>query len=346
MVSRFFDFDRRELRNVLFIWAVLLCCAIAALAVLSANATHIINHIEYVKAPSYERMMALYAEAQKHADNLAVKVDKLNRSAATKQHVPATDSDYVAVTSLYARALALDPREELSGVHKEYFERLAAAHEAVGADAEQVRTLIKALLCAGAYQDAVAYCDILLGRDAKDLVAHQLLVVAQLRKGDPAAAEAALLRFELAGAPPALLHELRGQVALARSDKDTAALEYLAALDKAPDNIRLRLEAGQVLGKLDRKEEAADVLRAGLTRGGNDDPGYLHTLGTALLAVGKNQEAVQVLQRASILARNSADVYWQLARAYARTGQAAKSSQAMAEAMRLNPALRTSVLER
>jgi tetratricopeptide (TPR) repeat protein len=337
--------DKRELKTVAIIWAVLLGVALLSFLVLHANATRIINHIEYVKAPRDERAFALYAEASKHVTALLEEAAQANRDATQKVLVSKDNPHYGKAIELYERAFMIDPHEEFSPTRRPHYERLANIHEIVGADAEQRHTLARALLAAGSYADAAKYTSALLAKNQKDIEAIKLRFEALVRVGDAAGSETAISQFVAAGGAAHTLHAMRGRLAILRKDPTRAITEFAAALNGDPKNIDIRKQYSELLRGATRDEEAAAVLREGLQFGGNDDANYLHRLGMVLLALKQNEEALAVLERAAAMARYSPDVFWELARAYQRLGKTARSNDAMQEAMRLNPDLRNSVLE-
>src|SRR5690606_2648645 len=127
--------------------------ALLALWALHANALRIINHIEYVEAGRFQRMQALYLEAERHASRVLEKARELNIDSQQKVLVPVTDPDYVSAVNLYSRAMALDPRPEFSPERRLYYDQLAQLYEAAGVETAEVRTLARAFLATGNTRD-------------------------------------------------------------------------------------------------------------------------------------------------------------------------------------------------
>ena len=116
MTPVIFQADRRELRSMVALWAVLLVAAVAALLALNANAVRVINHIEYVKSGRYTRAQVLLREAEKRALAALERSAELNR-AGEKKVLPRGDADYAAAAALYERALQIKRDAEAAGEH-------------------------------------------------------------------------------------------------------------------------------------------------------------------------------------------------------------------------------------
>ena len=343
------DPGRSEWKSVLILWAVLLAAAIGALAALNANATRIINHIEYVKARRFVRAEALFLEAEKRANALIRRAGAENTTATVRQVLPKTDPDFVAAVDLYERAFALTPVDKYAPEMRHHYERMGRMYECVGADRDEVRAYARAFVAAGTPGDlknAESYASTLTTRDPKDAESWRLLAEIRLRDGRVPEAEAAVLRFEAAGGPAPEVHLLRGRIAQARGATADATREFEAALAKQPANLLVRKTLAEIYEVDGKPEEALRVYRDGLAHGGAEDGNFMDRYGSLLLKTGEAKKAVDALEDAADLEPNSDSIQWSLAKAYLQAGMSARSRVAMQRATTLNPSLLNKALER
>jgi tetratricopeptide (TPR) repeat protein len=330
----------------LVLWLVLLAAMLLALWILNANAIRVIDNIEYLKSGRYQAAMALYAEAGKRARNALTRASDLNTSSDQVVLLPANDPDYVAAMTLYGRATALDPRDSVSKERRWHFENMAALCGAVGAEAAQTRFLAWASLCEGDPDSigvARTYANALAVRDPRDVDAWRILVETDLRSTGKTPAEDSIRRFLEAGGSSGEAAEFRARLAEAAQDIEEAKKQYRIVLEANPRNIAARKKLAALLGST---QEASKVLQDGLAQGGARDGNYLHRYGILLLSLENNADAIKMLEDAAELERNSGDVRWDLARAYHRIGQKAKSNAMMQEAIRIKPELQKTALDK
>jgi predicted Zn-dependent protease len=345
--ARLLQVDRREAKAVLILWAALLACAVTALLILNANATRLMNHIEYVKASRYTRTQALLAEAEKHSTALLKRYAVANQAGAQRKiTLPNTDPDYLAAEDLYRRAFALSPADPYSTDMFRHYQRLGSVFEAVGEEQRQVRTLARSYLATGDYGNAESYASTLVTRDPHDAESWRLLAEIRLRSKQVPGAETAVLKCEAAGGEPAVVHELRARIALLRGDTATAKRELEACLKESPRNTGARKTLSETLANTGRKDEAARVLHEGIDLGGAEDGNYMDRYGNLLMQLGRNVEAADALETAAELEPNSAWIQWSLARAYLRVGKLARHNTALQKAFALDPKLRAQVMEK
>lgn len=334
----------KDVRVVLLIWAMIFVPGVTAVVLLRLNASRLIEHIEYVEASRFARTQVLYEEAMKYAERVLKRADSLNRHAAVRSHVSPNDPDFKRAVELFAKAFALDPRDPYAPALRQYYEILAHLYAAVGDDRWAAKMGARAFLCQANYKDAVIYAGSVTAQNPKDYEAWMLQADAQLRANALEDAEATILKMESAGAPPELVHELRGQLAERRGDTKNAILEYRLALEKSPSDIDLRKRLQVLLVSANQRDQALEILREGLAYGGNTDPNYLHRLGILELEAGRAAQAIVYLERAARLEPTSGDIYFTLAQAYQKLGKDARAFDALQEALRRKPELRNEVL--
>ncbi len=335
----------KELRALLLIWGFLVGTGVATVIVLNLTGSRLINHIEYVEASRFARAQVLYMEAMRHAERLLQKAAELNRDVSTRKTLSPDDPDFKKAVELFGKAFALDPRDPYSRPLRPYYEILAHCYTAVGMDNWARKMGARAFLAEGNNRDASIYAGSVAADDPTDFEAWMLQADAQIRAGELENAEATLLKMEAAGAPPALVHELRGMIAEKRGQVAKAVAEYTLAIEKAPENIDLRKRLAGLLVGEKRREDALKVLREGLAYGGERDPNYLHRLGSLELVVGNAQDAVRYLERAARMEPSSGDIYFSLAQAYQALGKKARAYDALQEAIRRKPRLADQVLK-
>lgn len=336
--------DLRELRVVLLLWAAIFTTGITAVVLLNLNASRLINHIEYVEASRFARTQVLYDEAIKYAQRLLEKAANANREAQIQQKISSNDPDFKRAVELFGKAFELDPRDPYAGPLRQYYEILAHCYSAVGMETWAMKMGARAFLCAGDYRNASIYAGAVAARDPKDFEAWMLQADAQLRAQNYDDAEATLLKMEAAGAPPELVHELRGELAERRGQVTKAIQEYTLALERNPANLDLRKRLQTLLVAAKRRDEALKVLREGLAHGADRDPNFLHRLADLELSIGDPQAAVRYLEKAVRMESSSGDLYFSLAQAYQKVGKEARAFDALQEALRRKPELRNQVL--
>lgn len=329
------------------LWALLLCGALGALFLLNANALRLVNYIEYVKAGRFQRVMALYTEAEQHAKRVLEKANKLNMPSKKGQVLlSANDPDYRSAVDLYTRALALDPREPFSPDQRVAYEILGQMHDATGSSEATMCAYTAAFLCGRDLNNAKQYASTLTQNKPDSAEGWRLLAEANLALKDVQATSQSICSMEQAKAPACRVHELRARLWLNEGQTTSALAEYEAAVACSPNGLDLRKKLAQLQSNLGHEKQAAATLASGLASGGSYDANYLHHYGEILLRLGDNAQALKALESAVGIERNSSELWWTLARAYQRTGKTTKAQEAMQLAMQLNPKLRGQLLEK
>lgn len=291
------------------------------------------------------RALTLYEEAGRHVEVVLAEKDRVNRDSTSTVLLASDNPDYLDALDLFERAFDLEPREKYHNELRPYYEQLGTVHDAVGAQVDATLAYARAFICAGDLRNAEIYGSTLVTRNPRDLDALALLVDVYLRQGNTGAAQNALDRFARAGGSEAQQQEYKGILAK-KADKVPEAVDFfLASLKGNPNNLGVRYEAAELLRILKRGPEGVKVLDEGLKLGGSEDPAYLHRLGILLLSAKDNERALQVLEKAVEMAPFSDSARWDLARAYQRVGKVARSTEAMQQAIRINPGLAKRALE-
>ena len=344
MTPVIFQADRRELRAVVALWAVLLVAAVAALLALNANAVRVINHIEYVKSGRYTRAQVLLREAEKRALAALERSAELNR-AGEKKVLPRGDADYAAAAALYERAFAMYPGDLYGPDMRPHYERLAALHEAGGEERRAVRASSLAFMAAGDFTNAASYASTLTIRDPSDTESWKVLADIHLRANSQGPAEGAIARYETTGGSAAVVHALRARLAILRHDTAMAIRELEISLEQEAANPQARKQLAELLSDAKRREDAAKVLEEGVALGGSEDGNYMHRLGDLLVLLNRPADAVTALEQAARLEASSAAVQWSLARAYLKLGKKSRHDSALQRAFALDPSLRMKVMD-
>jgi predicted Zn-dependent protease len=150
--------------------------------------------------------------------------------------------------------------------------------------------------------------------------------------------------MKVANAPESLVEFYWSRIAEGRKEYAAAIQHMQKALAAAPSNIDYRKRLAMLLAGQKQFTAAAELMQKGLKYGGKTDPEYLHQYGTILLSNGNPAEAAHVLELAIKYEHNSSALYWSLAQAYERQKKSGKANAALQNAMRLDPKLRTKIL--
>lgn len=132
---------------------------------------------------------------------------------------------------------------------------------------------------------------------------------------------------------------LRGRVASSAGNHRRALSDYQRSLGYAPDNYGVAILVAETYRQLNEPERALVALQAIADRfpPGDEPQQVLHLEGLALSALGRYDDAVRVLARASERERPTADLLYHLAEAELMTGQAGRAQRALEQALTLNP---------
>lgn len=190
------------------------------------------------------------------------------------------------------------------------------------------RALAKATDLPGAiaaYREAVA-------ADPSFAVAYNALGVALDRAGDPAGSERALLEATRANPRWADPWVNLGRQRMRAEDREGAAQAWQCAVERGGDD-EIRLDLYRVLRALDRRPEAAAVLRPVESPPVED----LLWLGTFYASREKYETAIPLLQRACAELHDHAEAHYALGVALARTHQLDASEHAFLRCTALDP---------
>ncbi len=176
-----------------------------------------------------------------------------------------------------------------------------------------------------AYREAVA-------ADPSFAVAYNALGVALGRAGDPAGSERALLEATKANPRWADPWVNLGRQRMRAEDREGAAQAWQCAVERGGDD-KARLDLYRVLRTLDRRVEAAAVLRPVANPPVED----LLWLGTFYAIREKYKTAIPLLQRACAVLHEDAEAHYALGVALQRTHQLDASERAFLHCTALEP---------
>ena len=336
---------RKEWAVVLALWGILLIVAVAAVALLNANAHRLIYNIQVVRASRHQRTLALYDEMTRHARRVLDKYAAANAGSTPPSHISHEDPDYVAAVALFDKAWALDTRDRFAPERREHYELMAHVHDAAARDLEREQMLAKGMIAAGHPKLAMPHVTLALTSAPADLAVRTLAAEVFLRAGEQQRLDSLLERMEGDNSAAATAAEFRGRLALEKGEVTTATQLFEQSLRLNPGNVTLRKRLADLYAGDKNWEAAARVLSGGMKHGGEDDPGYLHLYGIALIALDRSVEAIPLLREAARLEPSSSSVKWDLARAYQKTGDARRASESLRDAVRLDPKLQSRILD-
>lgn len=336
---------RKELAVVLALWGVLLIVAAAAVGLLNANAHRLIYNIEVVRASRHQRTLALYDEMTRHARRVLEKYGAANTGRKPPEKISPDDPDYTAAVTLFEKAWVMDTRDRFASERREYYELMAHVHDAAGRELDREQMLAKGMIAAGRPKLALPHVLAALTSAPTDLSVRALAAEAFLRAGERQRLDTLIAQMESDDAAAATAAEFRGRIALESGEYTTATQLFEQSLRLNPANGSLRKRLADLYAGEKDWAAVARVLSGGMTLGGEDDPGYLHLYGIALIALNRPAEAIPLLREASRLEPSSSSVKWDLARAYQKTGDARRANEWLREAVRLDPKLQSQILE-
>ena len=159
----------------------------------------------------------------------------------------------------------------------------------------------------------------------------QELLAAVLDKGDVSKHHEAAARFTLG-----VLRQMQNRLSEAEN-------EFAAAISLDPDNARVYLHLGQTRLFLGHPEAAIPPLEQAIRLGPDDrkDAITYWVLGTCQLLLGRVDQAIDLLQTARAADTRSWVPYFYLAGAYGLRGDLDRARSALAESMRLKPAIKS-----
>ncbi len=132
---------------------------------------------------------------------------------------------------------------------------------------------------------------------------------------------------------------LRGRVAEASGQARQALADYQRSLGYAPDSREVAILVAEAHRQLNEPQRALVALQR-LADGyspGEEPQKVLFLEGLALLALGRNDDAVQSLSKAASRERPTPDVLYQLAEAEFRAGRFASAQSTLEQALALDP---------
>jgi len=133
---------------------------------------------------------------------------------------------------------------------------------------------------------------------------------------------------------------LRGRVANASGQTRQALADYQRSLAYAPDSREVAILVAEAYRRLNEPERALVTLQrlADSYSPGEEPQQVLYLEGMALMALGRNEDAVQSLSKAASRERPTPEVLCQLAEAELRAGRFANAQATLGQALALDPA--------
>jgi tetratricopeptide (TPR) repeat protein len=132
---------------------------------------------------------------------------------------------------------------------------------------------------------------------------------------------------------------LRGRVASAAGNPRAALADYQRSLGYCADNYGVAILMAETYRQLNQPERAHLTLQSIADRfsPGDEPQQVLHLEGLALVAMGRYDDAVRVLSRATERDRPSADLLCDLAEAELMAGQPGRAQYVLHQALAMNP---------
>jgi tetratricopeptide (TPR) repeat protein len=216
---------------------------------------------------------------------------------------------------------------------------LAEAVERCPTSASARRAYAETLWHRQAYDAALQEMETALRLDATDAEAavrsgQMLLTLGMVDKAQARANRALDNDPQLASA-----WHLRGRAQQAVGHVDQALADLNRALDLTPDNRDVLLDVAELYRSQNQPRRALATLQhlADLYPAREEPGQVLYLQGLASAALGRYDQAVDLLQSASRRGLTTADVHYQLADALLRAGQSAAADQALQRALALDP---------
>jgi tetratricopeptide (TPR) repeat protein len=132
---------------------------------------------------------------------------------------------------------------------------------------------------------------------------------------------------------------LRGRAAGVAGNPRAALADYQRSLGYCPDNYGVAILLAETYRQLNQPERALLTLQSIADRfpPGDEPQQVLHLEGLALSGMGRYDDAVRVLSRATQRDRPSADLLCHLAEAELMAGQSGRAQYVLAQALAMNP---------
>jgi tetratricopeptide (TPR) repeat protein len=217
---------------------------------------------------------------------------------------------------------------------------LSQAIKACPTDAEPHRHYAEALWHRGARDEALAQMREAMRLSGEDpnLAVRAGEMCLELGRID----EAAKLAEDVIDLAPHLAGAwcLRGEVSQVRGQLDEALADALRGLEYQRDDRKLLMLAAELYRQQGRPERAIGVLetlRDGYAAG-EEPPRVLYLQGLSFAALGRFDDAAEAYGLAVARDRTSADLYFALADAQFRAGRPLPASQAIQQALAIDPA--------
>lgn len=116
---------------------------------------------------------------------------------------------------------------------------------------------------------------------------------------------------------------------------EQAEREYLKSLELNPKSLETIINLATNYKKLEKFENAEELFKKSLRI--NNNPIIYNNFGNLLLAMGKNEEAIQYFQKAIQLKPNYFEAYSNLGVAYAKLSQASLAKEYFLKSIQINP---------
>ncbi len=139
-------------------------------------------------------------------------------------------------------------------------------------------------------------------------------------------AYAELERLRATGAEPPEMHYLLGEIAIFRSDQETAIREFRREIEINPTFSSAWYRLGDAYSRLSRWDEAASALKKALWLNPDFSSPYV-LLGKVYAELNQDELAAGVLEKALSMDPNNASARYQLARVYRKLGRAGEAQK-------------------
>jgi predicted Zn-dependent protease len=246
--------------------------------------------------------------------------------------------------ALLARAEVLDPRARFSPEREKYYRLQGDLHGLAGGVQQQLICYGLASLCRKDYSAAAQYSQRSL-KEGDAGPAQLLEAELQYAMGQKDAAKNILGTLTQFTSASAEAHELLSRIYVENQDIPAAVAEIRQAIAKREFDVDLRKSLAHLLVRLDKAQEALQMLKDGLLVGGANDGNYLHIYGELLRLQHNAKESVVVLEKALKVEPNNGDLFLSLARAHEAAGNKRKAAEALLRAVTLKPELQKEILK-
>ncbi|HEY0104617.1 MAG TPA: sulfotransferase [Rhizomicrobium sp.] len=185
------------------------------------------------------------------------------------------------------------------------------------------------------FDAAEAICNSVLAANPRQLVALQLLGLAQAQRDDRDAAERTFKRILAINPRAAAVHANLGNLYMMKGDATEAERCYRTAISLSPSQIEAHFNLGLVLNTQGQHVEALSALKKAIDL----KPDYVDALtqsGVILLSLDNLQAAIEMFKRSLAIRDNQFEAHYNLGLAYFRLDQFENAKLSLARAGALN----------